>query len=181
MAWEGPCSRSPDGFRSFSCKFPFLPAIPTYAAAWIVSPTGDDIWPTGPQHPLKSLSAAVLKVSGNPGRTIQLIAQWHELTETLRLEPADSNLTIESAPGAEPVVSGGRRLTGWVADPGRCAGFGKSRCRRSRPANGISSSCLPTANGSSGHARPMRDSCERPVPWGRPTTPSRFRSRPARN
>ncbi|MCC7375753.1 MAG: right-handed parallel beta-helix repeat-containing protein [Verrucomicrobiales bacterium] len=95
-----------------------LPAFPTRAVAWIVSPAGDDAADGSADHPLKSLSAAVLKARGTPGpHTIQLIAGRHELTETLRLEPADSNLTIEAAPGAEPVVSGGRRLTGWVADP----------------------------------------------------------------
>jgi parallel beta-helix repeat protein len=90
----------------------------THGAAWVVSPAGDDSADGSPERPLKSLSVAVLKARATPGpRTIQLANGRHELGETLRLEPTDSNLTVEAAPGAEPVISGGRRLTGWEADP----------------------------------------------------------------
>ena len=37
----------------------------------------------------------------------------HLLAEPLVLTPQHSNLTIEAAPGATPIISGGRRITGW--------------------------------------------------------------------
>jgi parallel beta-helix repeat protein len=41
----------------------------------------------------------------------------YELGDTLDLGPDDSGLEIRAGEGATPVLSGGRRLTGWVQDP----------------------------------------------------------------
>lgn len=88
------------------------------AATISVSPGGDDGGDGTPARPLRSIAAAVSKARGTPGpHTLQLGDGRYELEDTLRLEPADSGLTIEAAPGARPVLSGGRRLTGWVRDP----------------------------------------------------------------
>ncbi|MCP4644777.1 MAG: right-handed parallel beta-helix repeat-containing protein [bacterium] len=40
----------------------------------------------------------------------------HFVEETVILSPQDANLTIEAAPGAEPVLCGGRRVDGWQRD-----------------------------------------------------------------
>jgi hypothetical protein len=47
--------------------------------------------------------------------TLRLAAGRHVLSEPLVLTPQDSGLTIEAAGGATPVISGGRRVTGWRA------------------------------------------------------------------
>jgi hypothetical protein len=47
--------------------------------------------------------------------TLRLQTGTHLLSEPLVLTPADSNLTIEAAPGATPILSGGRRIKGWHA------------------------------------------------------------------
>lgn len=44
---------------------------------------------------------------------LRLATGTHLLSEPLVLTPADSNLTIEPAAGATPVISGGRRIRGW--------------------------------------------------------------------
>ncbi|MBL9136538.1 MAG: right-handed parallel beta-helix repeat-containing protein [Verrucomicrobiales bacterium] len=94
---------------------PFLQ--PSHAATFNVSPTGDDAGEGTADRPFRTVAAAVSKARGTPGpHTIQLANGRYELAETLRLEPADSGLTLEAAIGAQPVLSGGRRLVGWVRD-----------------------------------------------------------------
>ncbi|HEV2293429.1 MAG TPA: right-handed parallel beta-helix repeat-containing protein [Tepidisphaeraceae bacterium] len=44
---------------------------------------------------------------------LRLAAGMHVLNEPLVLTSADSKLTIEAAAGATPVISGGRRISGW--------------------------------------------------------------------
>jgi hypothetical protein len=62
-----------------------------------------------------ALSRAVDRARRNAQRpvTLRLQGGTHVLAEPLVLTPADSNLTIEAAAGATPVISGGRRMTGW--------------------------------------------------------------------
>jgi hypothetical protein len=45
--------------------------------------------------------------------TLRLASGMHPLTAPVVLTPADSSLTIEGAPGATPIISGGRRIAGW--------------------------------------------------------------------
>jgi hypothetical protein len=72
-----------------------------------VSPTG----------PIKSLSQALDQARGarQPGDTARIVVGpgTYYLAQTITLGPADSGLIIESTPGREPVISGGRRVTGW--------------------------------------------------------------------
>lgn len=57
--------------------------------------------------------------------TILFHSGRHELAEPLVLTPEDSGVTaaapftLAAAPGAQPVLSGGRRITGWRPAPGR--------------------------------------------------------------
>ena len=52
---------------------------------------------------------------GEKPAVLRLQSGVHALTEPLVLTPEDSGLTIEAAPGATPVISGGRRIRGWRA------------------------------------------------------------------
>ncbi len=99
-----------------------------------VSPGGNDQWtgrwaePTanGTDGPFATLAAArdavrCLKAAqaGNGAAvTVRIAAGIYELAETLRFTPVDSGtagcpVRYAAAPGAAPVVSGGRRITGW--------------------------------------------------------------------
>ena len=49
-------------------------------------------------------------------RRLVLADGVHELVETIELGPQDEGLVIAAAPGARPVVSGGRRVTDWRVD-----------------------------------------------------------------
>ncbi|MCE5328614.1 MAG: right-handed parallel beta-helix repeat-containing protein [Planctomycetaceae bacterium] len=98
-----------------------------------VSPQGRDAW-TGllsqpnadrTDGPLASLPAARdvvrrLRAAGTSGAVEVQIAQGlYSLSEPLTLEPQDggrdeaSAVTYRGVPGARPVISGGRRITGW--------------------------------------------------------------------
>ncbi len=48
--------------------------------------------------------------------TIALAGGRYELGGPIRLSPADSGIAIRASEGQEPVLSGGRRLTGWQRD-----------------------------------------------------------------
>jgi len=67
--------------------------------------------------PIKSLSQALdqARASRKPGDTVRIVvgAGTYLLPQTIALTPTDSGLVIESTPGKEPVISGGRRVTGW--------------------------------------------------------------------
>ncbi len=49
--------------------------------------------------------------------TLILGGGTYPITEAITLGPADSGTTWQAAPGAEPVISGGRRITGWKKLP----------------------------------------------------------------
>src|SRR5215217_8021090 len=67
-----------------------------------------------------SLKAAIGAARGKPGTRIVLADGTYFLNAPLVLTPEHSGVTIEAAPGAKPVISGGRKITGW-----RKASFGK--------------------------------------------------------
>ena len=107
--------------------------------------------------PCETLAAAVAAARAEPAttaRTIVLASGRYALAETLALDARDSGLTLAAAPGATPVLYGGRALTGWEPDgerywsapaPGTAAGVwdfrqlyvnGEARPRARLPAQG---------------------------------------------
>ena len=77
-----------------------------------------------PNSPIDSLAAArdFLRAQREKGAPPPYIVRVHagtyRLTETLVLDPQDSGITIENAPGDHPVISGGRRIEGWRVTSG---------------------------------------------------------------
>ncbi|MEE4188355.1 MAG: hypothetical protein V2I76_07900, partial [Roseobacter sp.] len=120
--------------------------LPGFAAAdpiWIhVAPAGDDAADGSRAKPVASLIGARdtvrrLRAAGQAGPVRVLVADGtYRVAEPLVLTPEDGGsaeapVRYEAAPGAKPVFSGGRKITGfrrgenglWVADvPGVAAG-----------------------------------------------------------
>jgi hypothetical protein len=92
---------------------------PTGAAEIHVAPQGNDTNPGTTASPLASLAAAQRQArafAGHEPVTVFLHGGVHYLPETLHFTPADSGtaqfpVLYAAAPGAQPVVSGGVRLT----------------------------------------------------------------------
>jgi len=99
-----------------------------------VSPDGNDKWSgrlSAPQSggrdgPLATLPAAVEaaragRAAAGPGAhpTIFLRRGTYELSAPLVLTPEDSGLTLAAYRNEQPVISGGRRITGWKPVPGK--------------------------------------------------------------
>ena len=100
-----------------------------------VAPTGDDVADGGRERPVASLIGARdairrLRATGKTGPVRVLVADGiYQMKEPLMLTPedggtADAPVCYEAAPGARPVFTGGRRITGfrpwkdglWVAE-----------------------------------------------------------------
>lgn len=93
---------------------------PLPAATYHVAPDGSDAADGSSATPLRSVRAAIEKArASGPTATVRLGDGRYELSEPLQLVVEDSGLTLAAAPGARPVVSGGRRITGWSPDPAR--------------------------------------------------------------
>ena len=77
-----------------------------------------------PSGPVKTLAqgrdaARAQRRAGRTGNlTIRISDGVYFLAETLVLTPEDSNTTWEAAPGARPLISGGRVITGWKKGQG---------------------------------------------------------------
>lgn len=114
-----------------------LTSPPTLALDLHVATDGNDAWSgriTSPNAartdgPLASLTGArdavrKLKAQAPPAEPIRILVATGKftMTEPLVLTPEDSgtataSVSYEAAPGATPVFSGGRRLTGWQPGP----------------------------------------------------------------
>jgi len=115
----------------------FLGASPALAVTLYVAPEGNDQW-TGRQQrpnaagtdgPLASLAGARdavrrLKAQGALTEPVHVVVAdgTYALREPLLLGPEDGGtpqcpIVVEAAPGARPVFSGGRRITGWKPGP----------------------------------------------------------------
>ena len=106
-----------------------------------VAPNGNDAQPGTLTKPLATLEAALAQAreakrvrpaAVRDGVTILLRGGTYELSRPIVLTPADSGagakaaLTIAAYPHENPVLSGGRRITGWVRVPGK-AGVWEAR------------------------------------------------------
>jgi hypothetical protein len=86
-----------------------------------VAPGGDDRAPGTVDQPVASVAAAQRIVRGLPKTepiTVEIAAGEYPLTEPLRFTPEDSgtlnaSVHYEGTQGAEPFLTGGRRIDGW--------------------------------------------------------------------
>jgi parallel beta-helix repeat protein len=101
-----------------------LAAAGARAATLYVSPDGRDGAPGTLEKPLGSLAGArdavrAMRQGGTTGSvTVLLRGGVYELRETFVLEPRDSDAVYAAYPGERPIVSGGRRITGWTKGAG---------------------------------------------------------------
>ncbi|HEY3902238.1 MAG TPA: right-handed parallel beta-helix repeat-containing protein [Chthoniobacter sp.] len=71
--------------------------------------------------PISSLTAArdaarqVHATNPKEPVTVQVADGTYAITDPITFEPQDSNVTYEAAPGAKPIFTGGRKITGWKA------------------------------------------------------------------
>ncbi len=117
-----------------------MPGALAKPRALYVSPCGNDLWsgekpkatPEGNDGPLASLQAALRAASyyrdvgkAKDGVTIYLRGGTYALDYPITLTPRDSGtersqpLTITAYEDEKPVLSGGRRITGWERVPGK--------------------------------------------------------------
>ena len=107
-----------------------LLAVPTQAQTFYVAPDGDDGAPGTEAQPFatweRARDAARERKQGGPltdSVTVYLRGGRYAITEPLVLTPEDSGaegapVTYAAYPGEQPVLSGGRRLTGWQRGEG---------------------------------------------------------------
>ena len=108
-------------------------AMPAWGATLYVSPAGNDAWSgalqtpnaartDGPLATLPAARDAIRKRKAGAGlaEPVQVVLAdgVYELAETFVLTPEDSGtercpITYAAAPGAKPIVTGGRPITGW--------------------------------------------------------------------
>ena len=70
----------------------------------------------GPFATLGAARRAARKQEAGGPQKIVMQAGWYFFDQTLALDNGDSGLTIESAPGANVCLCGGRKVTGWKRD-----------------------------------------------------------------
>ncbi|WP_330175976.1 discoidin domain-containing protein [Streptomyces sp. NBC_01498] len=108
-----------------------LAAVPAHATSRgpaltvYVAPDGKDSGKGSAGHPFKTLEHARDYVRDTKDRVngdvhVRLLSGTHRLSRTFTLTARDSGrsgqkIVYEAAPGAHPVISGGRQVTGWTA------------------------------------------------------------------
>ncbi|MBL9154302.1 MAG: right-handed parallel beta-helix repeat-containing protein [Verrucomicrobiales bacterium] len=92
----------------------FRQIIPAFVALLSSNGWSADIV-LSPDGPLSTPQAAREAARGAPKPVRILVSDGtYRVTEALELEAADSGVTWEAAPGAQPIFDGGRRVTGWT-------------------------------------------------------------------
>ena len=90
-------------------------AAPTFH----VSPSGDDGNPGNRTKPFATLHRARDAARAATGPvTVHLAGGLYEMRTPLVLERGDSGVSFVALPGETPILSGGRRVTGWRRGPG---------------------------------------------------------------
>jgi parallel beta-helix repeat protein len=99
-----------------------------------VAPRGDAVWfgdvanppANGKGGTVGSLSAAIeaaraARTTAGPGAQVKVVLRGgtYELPAPLTLTPEDSGLTLAAYRNEKPVISGGRRITGWTKVEGK--------------------------------------------------------------
>lgn len=114
------------------CARPEVVSSATPPGHFFVATNGNDAWSgrqlrvtraDGPFGTLPRALAAAREFRSRTGQAavIELGTGTYELAAPLVLQPEDSQLEVRAATGAHPVLSGGRKLSGWreKADAGR--------------------------------------------------------------
>ncbi len=120
------------GFRVGSILVFVLSSLAQAQITYHVSPAGNDATGTGSlQAPWKAIATARdrIRSSGvNQNMQDDIVVNLHggryDLAQTLEFTPADSGsngrfITYQSLPGDRASLSGGKRVTGWTAVPGK--------------------------------------------------------------
>ncbi len=107
-------------------RIPFASLFSVLAALWVVhsraatievAPAGNDSAAGTPAAPVRSLRVALDRARATKDVTTIVVRDGrYEQDAALEISADDSRITIQAAPGARPVVSGGRRITGWKKD-----------------------------------------------------------------
>ncbi|MEU0965379.1 discoidin domain-containing protein [Streptomyces sp. NPDC005917] len=108
---------------------PAQAAAPPSGLTVYVSPAGKDTGPGTAAHPFETLEHARDYVRDAKNKTdgdvhVRLLSGTYRLSRTFTLTAQDSGrdgqkIVYEAAPGAHPVISGGKQVTGWTpADTG---------------------------------------------------------------
>ena len=84
-------------------------------AVW-VSRDGDDRGPGTADRPFRTPARAIAAARESGRSPVRVKDGTYELDAPLALGPQDGGLVVEAAPGACPVFSAGRRITGWRTD-----------------------------------------------------------------
>jgi hypothetical protein len=90
-----------------------LAAARSSAATIHVSPTGNDANDGTEAHPVATLTRARDLLRPHTDRVLMVHPGTYFLDAPLSLTAEDSGLAIVAAPGARPILSGGRLITGW--------------------------------------------------------------------
>jgi len=94
-------------------------ALPLAAATLYLAPSGPPNADGSARRPFTQVTPALVAArqlqSRAPGEavTLELSGGRYELSETLRLTPADSGLTLRARASEAVILSGGRRVVGW--------------------------------------------------------------------
>jgi hypothetical protein len=125
---------------ALSCLVTLAASAAAQAATttFYVSPTGRDSNPGTNARPFRTLdrardAARKVRRPLHGDVDVRLLAGTYRLTRALTLQPADSggngyDVVYEAAPGAHPLISGGRRIMGWTLFD-RSRGIYRARAR----------------------------------------------------
>ena len=82
-----------------------------------VSPLGDDSAPGTRRSPVATPARALELAAGRFGAVVHFAGGFYSLSAPLRLKSEHAGITLAALPGAVPVLSGGRRISGWTRRP----------------------------------------------------------------
>jgi hypothetical protein len=82
-------------------------ACTVFAGAAVAAPAPAEV------NDVASLRSALDAANGQPGTRVVLAGGTYFIDAPLVLTPEHSGVTIEAAPDAHPILSGGRKITGW--------------------------------------------------------------------
>jgi len=110
----------------FFCRIAMASGHESGPRNFFVSLQGNDEWngtaaePGGPNGPKASLTAALQSVrqwrqgvGSNAPATIWIYGGTYFLSGPVEVSPGDNDLTIAAIPGEKPVLSGGKKISGW--------------------------------------------------------------------
>jgi len=129
-----------------------------------VAPSGQDRNPGTAPRPFATLARAQIAAREQRPAIVHVAGGFYALPETWRFDARDSDTQYIAVAGETPVISGGRRVTGWkqegklwqapVAGNPRALFVNGQRCQRARQPNADFFTGLQTADGVTLHFPP---------------------------